>query len=213
MSRMPANMSLKAFAPRIASPDTTPLYSPMRLSWSVLVVVSSMPTSRLYMTMCGAGRTTAWHVDRIAPPRTRRPPSPLGETRPAVWPVFRYPSGGLPGPAEFLQGPAGVPDFGHVADLAVRELHHVDVVAAGALAGGGHRAALAGVGAGEHGVGADVVALMVGGEGLDRVAPVRDEAEQPLHPLGVLLERTQAGERFGLGREARVRLAVGAALS
>src|SRR5262249_8067568 len=43
MSRMPANMSLKAFAPRIASPDTTPLYSPMRLSWSVLVVVSSTP--------------------------------------------------------------------------------------------------------------------------------------------------------------------------
>src|SRR5436190_617918 len=43
MSRMPANMSLKAFAPRIASPDTTPLYSSMCLSWSVLVVVSSTP--------------------------------------------------------------------------------------------------------------------------------------------------------------------------
>src|SRR5262245_60139021 len=40
---MPANMSLKAFAPKIASPDTTPLYSSIRLSWRVLVVVSSTP--------------------------------------------------------------------------------------------------------------------------------------------------------------------------
>src|SRR6516165_7114713 len=54
--------------------------------------------------------------------------------------------GELSGPAEFCHGPAGVPDLGHVADLAVLELHHVDVVAAGALARGGHRAALAGVG-------------------------------------------------------------------
>src|SRR5215510_4182999 len=122
------------------------------------------------------------------------------------------PKGELPGPAEFSHGPAGVPDLGHVADLAVLELHHVDIVAAGALAGWRHRAALAGVGAGEHGAGADVVAVMVGGEGLDLIASVWDQAEQPLHPLGVLLERSQAGERFRLGREARVLLAVGAAL-
>src|SRR5215472_3540043 len=118
---------------------------------------------------------------------------------------------GLPGPAEFPHGPASVPDLGHMADLAVLELHHVDVVGAGALAGGGHRAALASVGAGEHGVGADVVALMVGGEGLDRVGRVRDDHEHSLHPLGVLLERLRAGERLGLGREARVGLAVGTA--
>jgi hypothetical protein len=55
--------------------------------------------------------------------------------------------GELLDPAELLHGPAGVPDLGHVADLAVLELHHVDVVGAGALAGRGHRAALAAVGA------------------------------------------------------------------
>src|SRR2546430_927410 len=39
MSRMPANMSLKAFAPRIASPDTTPLVSSVCPAWGVVVVV------------------------------------------------------------------------------------------------------------------------------------------------------------------------------
>src|SRR5436190_22891497 len=97
------------------------------------------------------------------------------------------PKGELPGPAEFPHGPAGLPDPGHVADLAVLELHHVDVVAAGALASWGHRAAFTAVGAGEHGVDTDVIALMVGGEGLDLIATVRDEHQQSLHPVGVLL--------------------------
>src|SRR5215469_16557869 len=52
---------------------------------------------------------------------------------------------------------------------------------------------------------------MVGGEGLDRVACVRDNDQHPFHPFGVLLECLQVGERFCLGREARVWLAVGAA--
>src|SRR5215471_19443108 len=52
---------------------------------------------------------------------------------------------------------------------------------------------------------------MVGGEGLDCVAAVRDKREQSFHPVAVLLQRLQIGERFGLGREARVRLAVGTA--
>src|SRR6516225_11989593 len=52
---------------------------------------------------------------------------------------------------------------------------------------------------------------MVGGEGLDRVACVRDDDQHAFHPLGVLLKRLQVGERFCLGREARARLAVGAA--
>src|SRR5215475_1387446 len=121
------------------------------------------------------------------------------------------PKGELPGPAEFPHGPAGVPDLGHVADLAVLELHHIDIVGAGALACWGHWAALAGVGAREHGAGADVVALLVGGEGLDVVARVREDHEHCLHPVGVLLERLHAGERFGLGGEARAGLAVGTA--
>src|SRR5262249_36533067 len=75
----------------------------------------------------------------------------------------------------------------------------------------GHRAALAGVGAGEHGAGADGAALLVGGEELDRIAPVREEREQSLHPLGVLLERLHVRERLRLGREARVGLTVGTA--
>jgi hypothetical protein len=32
------------------------------------VVVSSMPASRLCMTMCVAGQAAAWQVDRISPP-------------------------------------------------------------------------------------------------------------------------------------------------
>src|SRR5215472_3568244 len=114
-------------------------------------------------------------------------------------------------PAEFLHGPARVPDLGHMADLAVLELHHVDIVAAGALAGWRHRAAFGAVSTREHGVGADVIALLVGGEGLDRVATVRNEHEQPLHPLGVLLKRPQVSERFRLSGEARVWLTVGTA--
>src|SRR5262249_19523443 len=121
------------------------------------------------------------------------------------------PQGELPRPAEFPHGPAGVPDLGHVADLAVLELHHVDIVGAGALAGWGHRAAVAAVGAREHGVGGDVFALMVGGEGLDRVARVREDNQHSLHPVGVLLKRLHVGERLRLRREARVWLAVGAA--
>src|SRR5215472_17036456 len=119
------------------------------------------------------------------------------------------PRAGLLDPAEFPHCPAGVPDLGHVADFAVLELHHVDVVAAGALTGGGQRAALGAVSAREHGVGADVVTLIVGGEGLDHVGSVRDEHEQALHPVGVLLERTYVSERYSLGREARVRMTVG----
>src|SRR6516164_1747054 len=102
------------------------------------------------------------------------------ERKPGCPPAW-MPSGESPDPAEFLHGPVGVPDLGHVADLAVVELHRVHIVAAGALAGWRHRAALAAVGTREHGVGADVVALLVGSEGLDRVAAVRDEPEQPLH--------------------------------
>src|SRR5215469_1298724 len=117
----------------------------------------------------------------------------------------------LSGPAKFPHGPAGVPDLAHVTDLAVLELHHVDIVAAGALAGWGHRAALAGVRAREHGVDGDVIALVVRGEGFDRVASVGDDHKQPLHPLGVLLQRLHVGERFRLSREARVWLTVGAA--
>src|SRR5215475_7628226 len=52
---------------------------------------------------------------------------------------------------------------------------------------------------------------MVGGKGLDRIAPVRDDHEHPLHPLGVLLECLHVREWFRLGREARVGLTVGTA--
>src|SRR5215469_3967991 len=121
------------------------------------------------------------------------------------------PRGELPGPAEIPQGPAGVPDLGHVTDLAVLKLHHVDVVGAGALAGGRYLAALAAVGAREHGAGADVVALRVGGEGRDLIAPIREDHEHALHPVGVLLQRLHPGERLRLGGEARTWVAVGTA--
>src|SRR5215471_4550141 len=60
------------------------------------------------------------------PPTRRMSPGPG---------LKQMPEGELLDPAKFLHGPARVPDLGHVADLAALKLHHVDIVAAGALAG------------------------------------------------------------------------------
>ena len=83
--------------------------------------------------------------------RLRRPSRRIGIIADAAWNrlfcASDAPTGDLLGPAEFLQSPVGVPDLGHVADLAVLELHHIDVVAAGAFAGWGQRAAVGAVGA------------------------------------------------------------------
>src|SRR2546423_5192136 len=52
---------------------------------------------------------------------------------------------------------------------------------------------------------------MIGRERLDLVATVRDEAEESLHPVGVVLQRANIGERFGLRREAGIWLTVSTA--
>src|SRR5207253_4843084 len=80
-----------------------------------------------------------------------------------------------------------------------------------ALAGRRHRTALSRVCAGEDAVGGYVVPLMIGRERLDLVATVRDEAEESLHPVGVVLQRANIGERFGLRREAGIWLTVSTA--
>lgn len=80
-----------------------------------------------------------------------------------------------------------MPDFGHVRDLSAFELHDVDVVGFGGLAGRLARATCQ-VGAGENAIGADIVALGIGGEGPNLVAAVSQHCHQALHPVGVLLE-------------------------
>jgi hypothetical protein len=45
---------------------------------------------------------------------------------------------------------------------------------------------------------------MIGGEGLDRIAPVREEHEHRFHPVGVLLKRLHVRQWLRLGREARI---------
>src|SRR5438105_6421727 len=52
---------------------------------------------------------------------------------------------------------------------------------------------------------------MIGRERLDLVATVWDEAEESLHPVGVILQRANIGERFGLRRKAGIRLTEGTA--
>ena len=55
------------------------------------------------------------------------------------------------GPAQFAHRPAGVPDLGHVVDLAAFERHDLDIVGRSALACRWQSAALTGVSAMEHG--------------------------------------------------------------
>src|SRR5438552_973109 len=52
---------------------------------------------------------------------------------------------------------------------------------------------------------------VIGRERLDLVATVWDEAEESLHPVGVILQRANIGERFGLRRKAGIRLTEGTA--
>src|SRR5205809_893317 len=65
------------------------------------------------------------------------------------------------GPAELLQGHAGIPDFCHVADPVAGKLHDVDIVGVNLLAGRRDRSALAGMGSEEDGERRHVLALIV----------------------------------------------------
>src|SRR5216683_650202 len=110
-------------------------------------------------------------------------------------------------PTQFLQSPAGIPDLGHVPDLVAVELHRIDVVRFGALAGR-RRATLSGMRAGEYRKGRDVVSFGIHGERLQVVAAVGHDFHQALHPVGVLLERADLSQRLGLTGKRCVGLAV-----
>ena len=77
-----------------------------------------------------------------------------------------------------------------------------------ALAGRRTGPALGGMRRRENRVGRHIVALGVDGPRLEIVACVRHESVQRLHPIGVGLKSRDVGQRLGLGRERRVRLAV-----
>ena len=77
--------------------------------------------------------------------------------------------------------------FGHVRDLPTIELHHVDVIRLCGFAGRRAWSARQ-VCAGKDTIGADVVSLGICGERLDFVAAVRQDRQQTLHPISVLLK-------------------------
>ena len=79
------------------------------------------------------------------------------------------------GPAQLPQGDPGMPNLRHVANAIALELHHVHVVGLRALAGRRHWAAVPGVGAGEDGVGDDMVPLRVDRERLQLVTTVGED--------------------------------------
>src|SRR4030095_8112617 len=67
-------------------------------------------------------------------------------------------------PAQLLQCHAGMPYLRHVADLAVSELHDVDVVRSRLFAGRLTRAAGTGMSTRKDSIGSDVVSFGIGGE-------------------------------------------------
>jgi hypothetical protein len=89
-----------------------------------------------------------------------------------------------------------------MAYLVALEIHRVHIVGSGALAGRG-RAAFAGVRCLEDSVGGDVVARRIGREGFQVVTAIGHHFHHALHPVGVLRERFDVSQRFGLvGKEA-----------
>src|SRR5439155_26873209 len=111
------------------------------------------------------------------------------------------------GPAEFFHRPARVPYLRQVRDRPILELHDVDVIRPRALARRRHRTAFAGVRARKHGVGADGVPLLIEPERLHLVASVRDETNERLHPVRVLLHRCDVSERLRLDGEGGIGMA------
>src|SRR5262245_2292935 len=91
-------------------------------------------------------------------------------------------------PAERCDGEAGVPDLCQMSNLVAVELHNVHVVRCHFLARRWNRAALTGMSAVEDSIGRNVVALRVGGKGHELVPPVRNAAQQALHPIAILLQ-------------------------
>jgi hypothetical protein len=63
-------------------------------------------------------------------------------------------------PAEFLHGPAGVPDFCHVPDFVPGEIHDIDVIGRRAFAGRRAGTALAGMGGREDAIGTHAVSII-----------------------------------------------------
>src|SRR4051812_12670979 len=97
-----------------------------------------------------------------------------------------------------------MPNLCQVANTVALEVHDVDVVRLRALPGRRDGTAVAGVGAGEHGVRDDVVPLLVGRERLQLVAAVGQDRQEALHPICVLLQGVDVLEWLGLRREAGV---------
>src|SRR5215472_9690262 len=99
----------------------------------------------------------------------------IGRAYPRFSPASQRPRSRASAPAEFLHGPAGVPDFCHVPDLVAGEIHDIDVIGGRALAGRRAGAALARMGGREDAIGAHAVPVVVGGKRLHVIAAVRHE--------------------------------------
>src|SRR3954468_17181943 len=90
--------------------------------------------------------------------------SVIYRTRRKFWPPTAFVRSLALRPAQLPQRDAVIPDLGHVADLVVTEVHHVDVVGLGAVAGRRYRSTLACVCPAEDAERCHVVARLVDGE-------------------------------------------------
>src|SRR5436190_10429865 len=111
-----------------------------------------------------------------------------------------------PSPAASRQ--ARVPDFCHVLNFVALKLHHVHVIRFDALACGRTRASLSSVGPAEDSVSGDVASLLICRKRFQVISAVGYEAEQPFHPVAILLKRSHLEERLRLGRKRCTWIAV-----
>src|SRR5215204_1370602 len=110
-------------------------------------------------------------------------------------------------PAKLAQAGHVVPDLREVFDLAVVEIHYIDIVRFKTLAGRRDRT-LAGIRAPEHAKRGDVVAPLIDGKRSDFVTGVWYRRKHSLHPVRVRLDGADTTQGIRLRRKGRVRSAV-----
>ena len=89
-------------------------------------------------------------------------------------------------PAEVFHRETCVPNLRHVDDFLTFELHHVDVVGAGASAGGWDRASWTGMGGMKNAVCRDIIPNRISCERLQIIARIWQDGHYALHPVRVL---------------------------
>src|SRR5437867_1488686 len=97
-------------------------------------------------------------------------------------------------PAELFHGQSSMPDLRHVPNLLTLEIHHIHIVCLHALASWWAGATLASMSARKDAIRTDALPLIISAEGLQFISSVRNEGQQTLHPVGVLLKVLHASK-------------------